>query len=131
MAFRSGCTIMVVKILPMLFYAPLSQGRIPHWWRQYATFAPTNMKYSSTLTSLWCTFKSVKNYTSIFCSCLIMLTYELSFCKQSFNITLLHSKFMSKYLIRRTDTYLMTLRGNLPKSFFLNPKIYESEHPDV
>ena len=94
---------------------------------------PTSKRYGTT--TYCCTTPSCtpqlyqsKIVLAFFGSLIIWLLCELSFYKSAFNITLLHSKFVSKYLIRKTYVYLMTLRRNLLKSLY--PKIHELDSPN-
>lgn len=62
--------------------------------------------------------KELKTVRAFFGRFIILWPYELSFCKQSFNITLLHAKCVK--IIRKTDTYLrgigVPVTGNLPQN---------------
>lgn len=133
MTFRTGFIVMVSSPLPTRVVVLLSQSHSPHRWRQQPISIPPTGSTATAppLLPYTIALKQLKTVLAFFGSLIILLPYELSFYKSSFNITLLHSKFMSKYLIRKTDAYLMTLRGNLPKSLFLYPKIHESDSPNV
>ena len=133
MTFRTGFIIMVSSPLPILAVVLLSQSHSPRRWRQQPiSIPPTGSTATAPPLFLYTiALKQLKIVLAFFGSLIVLLPYASSFYKSSFNITLLHSKFVSKYLIRETDAYLMTLRGNLPKSLFLYPQIHESDSPNV